>query len=213
MLHGGFFNMGECCNAGSRVVAHESIADDLVRRVVAAAGNVRVGPTDDEATQVGAIINDKQRQRITDAVERAERQGATVAFRGDAPQSGNFLPLIVLDGVTPEMDVASFEVFGPVLVVVRVGGEDEAIRVANGTEYGLSASVWTDSNDRALRLARRLKAGTVWVNTFLAGAPELPFGGYRKSGLGRELGPHSVLEYTETKTVAVRLGAYAKQWS
>ncbi|MEM7808285.1 MAG: aldehyde dehydrogenase family protein, partial [Planctomycetota bacterium] len=136
-----------------------------------------------------------------------------VAFRGDAPGHGNFLPLVVLDHVTPDMDVASFEVFGPVLVVLRVKTEDEAISVANGTGYGLSASVWTESNDRALRVMRRLRAGTVWVNTFLAGAPELPFGGYKMSGLGRELGPHSVLEYTETKTAAIRLGSYSKQWS
>ena len=213
VLHGAFFNMGECCNAGSRVLVQGDIADELVKRLAKVAGSVRVGDPLDESTQVGAIINDAQQKRISDAVAEAEREGASVAFRGEAPGTGRFVPLTILDRVTPEMKAASFEIFGPVLSVIRVGDEDEAVRVANATGYGLSASVWTADGDRALRLTRRLRAGTVWINTFLAGAPELPFGGYGQSGLGRELGPHAVEEYTETKTVTIRLGAYQHQWA
>ena len=212
VLHGAFFNMGECCNAGSRALVEESVADDLVRRLTEAAANVKVGDPLDEATQVGAIINDKQLKQIDDAVSRAQAEGATIAFRGQSPESGRFSPLTILDRVTPEMHVAGFEVFGPVLSVVRVRDEAEALKIANSTSYGLSASVWTRDADRSLRLARGLKAGTVWVNTFLDGAPELPFGGYRQSGLGRELGPHSVLEYTETKTVTIHLGGHDAKW-
>jgi betaine-aldehyde dehydrogenase len=96
--------------------------------------------------------------------------------------------------------------------VIRFRSEEEALEMANSTLYGLSASVWTQDFDRALRLTRRLRAGTVWINTFMDGAPELPFGGYKQSGLGRELGPHAVLEFTETKTVTMRLGRYQPKW-
>ena len=214
VVHGVYFNMGECCNSGSRVIVHESIADELVARVVKASRTITVGDPLDESTRIGAIINEAQQAKILGAIAQARTDGAKVALGGEPLACGNgrFVQTTVIDHVTPDMQVARMEIFGPVLAVLRFTDEREAIAIANSTTYGLSASIWTRSFDRAMRLGRKIKAGTVWINTFLDGAPELPFGGYCQSGLGRELGPHSVLEYTETKTVTMRLGSYQKKW-
>lgn len=215
VVHGTLFNMGECCNSGSRILVEESIADALVERIVAGFRKVRVGDPLDESVQVGAIINEAQQRKILGYIEEARQAGATVCCGGetlDDASGGRFVASTVIDRVTPEMSVASGEIFGPVLSVLRFRDEEEAVALANSTPYGLSAGLWSADGNRALRLARRVRAGTVWINTFLDGAPELPFGGCKQSGLGRELGPHSVLEYTETKTVTVRLGDYAPKW-
>lgn len=208
IVHGAYFNMGECCNAGSRLLVEASIADELVDRVVEGSRAVPIGDPLDPSVKVGAMISEAHHRKVLDAVERARDAGADVRLggepMGDGP--GRYIEATVVDRVTPDMEIAGFEVFGPVLAVLRFEDEAEAIRLANGTAYGLSAGVWTRDADRALRLTRAIKAGTVWVNTFLEGAGELPFGGYRQSGIGRELGPHSVLEYTETKTVNLRVG-------
>jgi len=227
VVHGVYFNMGECCNSGSRILVEDAIADDLVAKVAEAGRGIKVGDPLDEDVKIGAIINDAQQDRILTAIQNAKQAGAKVvlgggpltpgsesdpAGRDPGTSGGRFVQTTILDHVTPEMDAASVEIFGPVLSVIRFTDEAEAVRIANSTTYGLSASVWTADFDRAMRLSRAIEAGTVWINTFLDGAAELPFGGYRQSGLGRELGPHSVLEYTETKTVAMRLGPYANKW-
>jgi acyl-CoA reductase-like NAD-dependent aldehyde dehydrogenase len=213
VVHGVFFNMGECCNSGSRILVEEAVADDLVEKIIAASRSIRMGDPLDPAVKVGAIINEAQQRKILGYIQEARSEGASVPLGGGAvDSSGLFVELTVLDKVRPEMRVASGEVFGPVLTVLRFTTEEEALSIANGTDYGLSASVWTRDFDRALRLSRRIAAGTVWINTFLDGAPELPFGGYKQSGLGRELGPHSVLDFTETKTVTMRLGPYQNKW-
>jgi acyl-CoA reductase-like NAD-dependent aldehyde dehydrogenase len=214
VVFGVYFNMGECCNSGSRILVHESIAEDLVARVIRAAQTIPVGDPLDEKVKIGAIINEKQEQKILQAIQSARQAGAVIPLGGErlAAGKGRFIQTTVLDRVRPEMNVAHEEIFGPVLSVIRFRSEEEALEMANSTLYGLSASVWTQDFDRALRLTRRLRAGTVWINTFMDGAPELPFGGYKQSGLGRELGPHAVLEFTETKTVTMRLGRYQPKW-
>ncbi len=214
VVHGVYFNMGECCNSGSRILVEESVADALVARVAEASATVPVGDPLDERVKIGAIINDAQQAKILDAIASARRDGAEVRLGGAplASGAGRFVQTTILDRVTPDMAVARDEIFGPVLTVLRFRTEAEALEIANGTLYGLSASVWSRDLDRALRMTRALKAGTVWVNTFLDGAPELPFGGTKQSGLGRELGPQAVLEYTETKTATIRLGPYTPKW-
>ncbi len=214
VVHGVYFNMGECCNSGSRIIVHDSIADDLVARVVSASGRIRYGDPLDETVQVGAIINDAQHQKILGYIQTARDEGASIALGGSEAiiGDGRFIAPTVVDHATPDMSIATGEVFGPVLTVLRFREEAEAIEIANNVDYGLSASIWTSNFDTAMRLSRKIRAGTVWVNTFLDGAPELPFGGYKQSGLGRELGPHSVLEYTETKTLTMRLGPYNRKW-
>jgi betaine-aldehyde dehydrogenase len=214
IVHGVYFNMGECCNSGSRIIVENAGADELIARVVEASRTIPVGDPLDESVKIGAIVNDAQQEKILDAIQSARSEGADIALGGEplAAGDGRFVQTTVIDKVRPDMRVASEEIFGPVLTVLRCADEAEAVRIANSTLYGLSASVWTQSFDRAMRVSRQLQAGTVWINTFLDGAPELPFGGYKQSGLGRELGPHSVLEYTETKTVTMRLGPYQNKW-
>ncbi|HLL88896.1 MAG TPA: aldehyde dehydrogenase family protein [Tepidisphaeraceae bacterium] len=215
VVFGVFFNMGECCNSGSRLLVHESVADELVRRVVERTRHVKTGDPMDEATQVGAIINAQQYEKIMAYVDAGQRGGATLCCGGKplATPGGRFIAPTVFDHVPPESPLAREEVFGPVLAVVRFKDAAEAARLANDTEYGLSASVWTRDLDTAVNMSRAVRAGTVWVNTFLEGTPELPFGGYKQSGLGRELGRFAADEYTETKTVYVHLGPRAPSWS
>jgi aldehyde dehydrogenase (NAD+) len=159
---------------------------------------------------MGPVINQTQRDRILNYIEIGKQEGATVAFGGTPPDGPGFEhgywvgPTIFTD-VKNNMRIAQEEIFGPVLSVIRYQDDDEAVEIANDTEYGLSAAVWSSDYERALEVANRLKAGTVWVNDVHMVSPAHPFGGYKQSGLGRELGPHALDEYTETKHVHVDL--------
>ncbi len=213
VVFGMLFNAGECCNSGSRLIVDATVAESLLERISTLAQNVKVGDPLDEATRVGAIIHEGHFEKIQTFIDDAREDGAELAL-GKA--EGNTFPYVaptILDAVRPEMDVARSEVFGPVLSVLRFTSEAQALELANGTEYGLSASVWTKDIDRALRLSRRLEAGTVWVNTFMNGYAELPFGGYKQSGLGREMGTYALDEFTELKTVQVHLGPRTSWWA
>jgi acyl-CoA reductase-like NAD-dependent aldehyde dehydrogenase len=214
IVFGAFFNAGECCNAGSRLIVHASIADDLVERVRTRTGRVRVGDPLDEATIVGALISDDHAGKIGAFLEGAKQAGASFAVGGDAMQadSGRFIAPTIVTGVTPDMAVAKEEIFGPVLSVLTFETAEEAIAIANGTEYGLSASVWSRDFDTCHMVGRAMQAGTVWINTFMDGASELPFGGFKQSGLGRELGIHAVEDYTEEKTLHLHSGGRANPW-
>ena len=141
--------------------------------------------------------------------------GATLCTGGEPLKfpTGHYIAPTVFDHVTPDMSIARDEVFSPVLTVIRFKNEAEAVHIANDIAYGLSASIWTANLDRALTLTRKIKAGTVWVNCFMDGFPELPFGGYKQSGLGRELGKHAVEDYTETKTLLIHTGPRGAHWS
>lgn len=214
IIHGVFFNMGECCNSGSRILVDDSIADEIVSRVIEATQTISTGDILDPETKIGAIINEAQHNKILEGIAQARQAGADIALGGEVlnENEGLFITPTIIDRVTADMAVAKAEIFGPVLSVLRFKGEAEAVALANDVDYGLSASVWTRDFDRAMRLTRELNAGTVWINTFMDGSPELPFGGYKQSGVGRELGPDAVREYTETKTVTMRLGDYQKKW-
>jgi acyl-CoA reductase-like NAD-dependent aldehyde dehydrogenase len=213
-VFGAYFNAGECCNAGSRLILHKSIADDVVSRVAELSRRVKVGDPLNPETKVGAIISAQHLEKIETYVRGATDGGATIALGGEAADlgMGQFMAPTILTGVLPEMTVAREEVFGPVLSVLTFDGLGEAITIANSLDYGLSASVWSANMDNCLNVGRRVRAGTVWMNTFMDGASELPFGGYRQSGLGRELGRHAVEDYTETKTLNMHLGARTGWW-
>ena len=213
-VFGGFFNAGECCNAGSRLILHRSIADEVVSRISEVAKAVRTGDPLDPATQVGAIITPQHLAKIEKYLAEASGDGATLALGGGALDLGlgQFMSPTILSNVRPEMAVAREEVFGPVLSVLTFETLEEATTIANSIDYGLSAGVWSANMDNCLTIGRRVRAGTVWMNTFMDGSPELPFGGYRQSGLGRELGRHAVEDYTETKTLNIHMGPRTGWW-
>ncbi|WP_077968452.1 aldehyde dehydrogenase family protein [Ensifer adhaerens] len=213
-VFGAYFNAGECCNAGSRLILHRDIADEVTRRIAELSAKVKVGDPLDPETQVGAIITPQHLEKIAGYVSAASRDGAAVAHGGTALDlgMGQFMAPTILSSVRPDMAVAREEVFGPVLSVLTFETTEEAIRIANAIDYGLSAGVWSRGFDTCLTIGRRVRAGTIWMNTFMDGAPELPFGGYRQSGLGRELGRHSVEDYTETKTLNMHMGPRTGWW-
>jgi len=213
-IFGGFFNAGECCNAGSRLLLHKSIVETFTKKLVERCRDIPVGDPLDENTRVGALVTPMHRAKVQAYIDGAVADGAGIAAGGDVPAfaAGDFLVPTVLRDVRPDMAVAREEVFGPVLSVLTFESADEAVALANGTIYGLSASIWSRDIDTCILVGRRLQAGTVWINTFMDGFAELPFGGYKQSGLGRELGRHGVLDYTEEKTLHIHSGPRTSWW-
>jgi len=208
VVFGVYFNQGECCNSGSRLLVHESIADEFVGRVVERAREVKVGDPLDADTLVGAIASDEQMATIERLVGEGRESGAELLLGGDRLESqmGRYFQPTVFDRVDPTMSIAGEEIFGPVLSVLRFADLDEAVAIANSTIYGLSAGVWTQDIDSAITFARRAHAGTVWVNCWMDGFPEMSFGGYKQSGLGRELGRSALESFTELKTITIHTG-------
>ncbi|MEC7304844.1 MAG: aldehyde dehydrogenase family protein [Pseudomonadota bacterium] len=203
-----YFNAGQVCSAMSRVIAHEDVHDEIVERCVALAESLSVGPGIERPTfgaNMGAMVSDGQRDRAESLVRRAADQGATVATGGHRLNlPGSFLAPTVMSDVSPDMEIAGTEVFGPVLSVLKAGDEDQAIDIANGTEYGLVGGIFTADIDAAHRAARRIRAGQIFINEWYAGGVETPFGGYGKSGYGREKGREALWNYVQTKNIAYR---------
>ncbi|MCL4108719.1 UNVERIFIED_CONTAM: hypothetical protein GTU68_049060 [Idotea baltica] len=204
-----YFNAGQVCSAMSRVIVHDSVHDELLDRMVGVAQSLTVKPGVEQpefGPTMGAMVSEPQRDRAAQMVTDAQAQGATVATGGRRMNiPGAFLEPTILTGVTSDMTIANEEVFGPVLSVLKFSSDDEAIRIANGTAYGLVGGVFTSNIDRATRAARSLRAGQVFVNEWYAGGVETPFGGYGKSGYGREKGREALWNYVQTKNVAIRL--------
>ena len=213
-VFGGFFNAGECCNAGSRLIVHQDIAADFLAEVKKIAARAPVGDPLDERTKVGAMISPDHLGKVLAYVEGAAGEGATIASGGAslASSAGDYLTPTIVSGVTDAMSIAREEVFGPVLSVLTFATMEDALRIANNTPYGLSAGVWSANIDTCMTVARSVRAGTVWVNTFMDGYPELPFGGYKQSGVGRELGKRAVEDYTEEKTIQFHRGPRTGWW-
>ncbi|MCU9848545.1 aldehyde dehydrogenase family protein [Defluviimonas sp. WL0024] len=203
-----FYNAGQVCSAMSRVIASERIHDELVDRIAGLAASLKVGPGIDQpefGPTMGAMVSEAQRDRAEGMVRAAEAEGATVVTGGrKLNRPGAFLEPTVLQ-VTPDMAIARNEVFGPVLSVLKFRSDEEAIQIANSTDYGLVGGVFTRDLDRATKAARKLRAGQVFVNEWYAGGVETPFGGYGKSGYGREKGREALWNYVQTKNIAIRL--------
>ncbi len=203
-----FFNMGQCCTAGSRLFVHERIFDRMMQGLADEAAKIKIGPGLDPASRMGPLVSAEQFERVSFYLDSGRQQGAEVVTGGKRHGSeGWFVEPTVLANTTPEMRVVREEIFGPVVCAMRFGDDDlDAIaRQANATEYGLAASIWTRDLGIAHKMARKLKAGSVWINVhnFLDAA--LPFGGYKQSGWGREMGYEAIDLYTETKSVAALL--------
>ena len=201
-----FFNAGQVCCAGSRLYVHSKIFDQVVEGISAAAGSIKLGPGLDQTTQMGPLVSKEQQERVLSYIESGRKQGATVTAGGEAPSHpGYFVKPTVLVNVSPQMKVVREEIFGPVLVAQRFDDLDEVVRQANDTPYGLGASIWTNNLSAAHRLVPRIKAGTVWVNCHNLVDPNMPFGGFKSSGFGREHGRVAVEMYTELKSVCMSI--------
>jgi acyl-CoA reductase-like NAD-dependent aldehyde dehydrogenase len=199
-----YYSAGQSCEARSRVLVESSLYDDFVAQFADAARKLRVGDPLDPETQVGSLISPEHRDRVHGYVETGREEGAEVVTGGEAGEGkGAFYPPTVLAKVDNAMKVAQEEIFGPVVTVIPFVDEKDAIRIANESRYGLMATVWTGDPARGHRLARRIKAGTVGINMPYTAFPGIPFGGYKQSGFGRELGLETLELYLETKSVIV----------
>ena len=202
---------GQRCTAGSRLLAEAPIYDDLVEAVAERARHIRVGDPFDERTELGPLIRPEHHERVLGYIESARDEGARLLAGGKRPEGldeGNYLEATVFADVTPEMRVFQEEIFGPVLVATPFEGVDEAIRLANATEYGLAAYVWTQDISRAHRVAQEIDSGLVWINAQNVRDLRTPFGGMKASGIGREGGRHSFEFYCELQTIHVSLGEH-----
>jgi phenylacetaldehyde dehydrogenase len=204
-----FFNQGQCCIAGARLFAHAAIADELTQRLVDKARAIRLGDGLADGVDMGPLVSATQRDRVLGHVETARAEGATVLVGGHRADgdlaAGHFVQPTVLADVDPSMTVMQDEVFGPVLAVSTFDDTDAVVATANDVRFGLAAGVWTTDVRRAHRVAARLKAGTVWVNTYGMFDVAAPYGGFKMSGYGRELGEESLDAYLQSKTVWVNL--------
>ncbi|NOP99422.1 aldehyde dehydrogenase family protein [Mycolicibacterium fortuitum] len=212
VLYGCFVYSGQICVSGTRALVHASQHDKFVERLVARAKTIVVGDIRDWDTDMGPVIDARQKHQCLKYVREAQSGGAIVEYGGCVPagqqfEQGFWVAPTILSGVTNDMPIARDEVFGPVLAVIPYNDDDEAVAIANDSDYGLAASIWSTDNARALQMAARIQCGNVWINDAHQINCRVPFGGYKQSGLGRELGPNALDYYTQTKTVQVDLSA------
>lgn len=201
-----FFNAGQVCSAGSRVLVQEGAYDEVVERITARAKSLRMGDTLDRGTSLGPVISEKQMRSILDYVDIGQKEGASLITGGERVGSnGYFISPTVFADVKHEMRISQEEIFGPVVSIIKFKDEADALRIANGTAYSLAAGVWSRDMGRVQRFAKRARAGTVWINTYGYTDVRLPWGGERDSGLGREHGTAAIDNFTEPKAVWMNL--------
>lgn len=213
-LFGIYLNSGQVCQAGSRLLLHESIKDKFVEQLVGATQTLKLGNPKDESTTMGPVINQKQFDRIQGYIESGQAEGAKLLIGGSGRaavegfEQGLFVQPTIFDEVNGEMAIVREEIFGPVLTVMSFKDEAEALQIANNTMYGLTAGIWTKNLDTAFGMAKGIQAGTIWVNAYHSAGlePLMPYGGFKQSGTGREMGHEGLQEYLETKSVQIKLG-------
>jgi aldehyde dehydrogenase (NAD+) len=209
-INGIFYGKGEVCNAGSRLFLESKLKDEFTEKLVARASKMRPADPLDPKTRLGAIVSLEQMNTVLSFIESGKKEGAKLVSGGNRVSvngdKGFFIEPTIFGDVANDMKIAREEIFGPVLSVLTFGDVDEVIEQANSNPYGLAAAVWTKDLKKAHTVSRRLKAGTVWINTYGLMDASLPFGGYKSSGFGRELGAHAMEHYTELKTVWLNMG-------
>jgi acyl-CoA reductase-like NAD-dependent aldehyde dehydrogenase len=211
-----FHNQGQACIAGSRLMLHERIADAFLDRFIPLAQSIRLGNPLDEATEMGPLTSAQHRERVLSYVEVAKGEGGEVLAGGKSPAGelarGCYVEPTVVRASSFRDRVAQEEVFGPFVTVLTFKDDEEALRIANGTDYGLGSGLWTTNLQRAHRVARDLHAGMVWINSYKRVNPGSPFGGVGQSGYGREMGFDAMREYTQVKSVWVNVDAKVPPW-
>jgi len=200
-----FMNQGQMCTAGSRLLVEDKIYNEFVEKLVARAKALKIGPADDFETEFGPLVSIAHRDSVLKFIEKGKQEGAKLACGGNIPDinaKGAYLEPTIFINVRNNMYIAREEVFGPVLCVMPFTSADEAVHIANESKYGLAAMIWTKDLEKANKMAARLRCGTVWINTYGVFLNEAPFGGYKQSGFGRELGMAGLLEYSQIKHIA-----------
>jgi betaine-aldehyde dehydrogenase len=208
LLFAGLMNSGQACVAQTRILAPRSRYDEIVEKVAAAVAAMPVGLPDDPGAVIGPLISAKQRERVEGYIAQGKQEGARLVTGGGRPEGldgGNYVQPTVFADVDNSMTIAQEEIFGPVLSIIPYTDEDDAVRIANDSVYGLAGSVWTTNYDKAIEIASRIRTGTYAVNMY-AFDPGAPFGGYKNSGIGRENGPEGIDEYVEHKSVLLPFG-------
>ncbi|NGQ95143.1 aldehyde dehydrogenase family protein [Brevibacillus sp. SYP-B805] len=212
-----FANQGEVCSAGSRLLLEESLYDRFVPELVERAKQIVVGPGTDEETEMGPLISEEHMNRVLWYIEEGRREGATLLCGGrrlteNGLGRGFFVEPTIFTDTHPGMKIVQEEIFGPVLVIQTFKTEEEAVALANGTKYGLAGGIFTSDVAKAHRVIRKLRAGITWINTYHPTFNEAPWGGYKQSGIGRELGPYGLEEYLEVKQINVNLNVVPSGW-
>jgi len=203
-----FYNQGEVCNAGSRLLVHESIRDEVLEKVVQWAAKMQPGDPLDPKSRAGALVSAEHTDRVCQYIQTGAAEGARLLAGGRRARTesgGYYVEPTVFDAVAPEMTIAREEIFGPVLATLSFKDTDEAIRLANNTIFGLASGVWTSNINTAQKVARAMRAGSVWINCYNGGDITTPFGGYKQSGFGRDKSLHAIDKYTELKTTWIQL--------
>ncbi len=203
-----FMNQGQMCVAGSRLILEEGIYNEFIDKLVDKTKKLKIGATDSFETEFGPLISQKQRQNVLNYIEKGKQDGACLLCGGKVPEGkefaeGFYLEPTIFGDVQNDMTIAREEIFGPVLSVIKFQGKEEAIKIANDTPYGLAAMIWTSDQEKASDVSRKLQCGTVWINTYGGFYNEAPFGGYKQSGIGRELGIEGIWECTQIKHVCL----------